>query len=727
MNKETNHLQINDEQNPLIAQLDELENQLAEKQEKRKEVLAELESYEAEFAEREKIIESLRNIKRKLRASIRTVPAYLLGRRNIKQLYSKAYKQKAAENKLRSYKKYLYDLGFEERALADLRELFFHTEDRYMKQALAWELGLYYANKLDPRKAGIALEFLNAAAEESSGNEERRRKITILQAECLVLLGKHKEAKQLLSELLEVDTHADIYVAMANVEATPLERLSWVNRALRHYNLQEIQLTSDEGRDAYYRLTTDPIQEKQVTTGPKISVIIPAYNAESGIRVAIDSLLNQTWQNLELIVVDDCSTDSTREVVAEYTAKDERVKLLSTPANSGPYIARNIGLKEATGEFVTINDADDWSHPEKIQKQVEHLIQHEEVMANTSAHARLTEDLKPYRRSMPGKYIFSNMSSLMFRREAVLEKVGYWDRVRFAADSEFKNRLIAVFGKQAIVDLENGPLSFPMQSSNSLTANSKFGYNGFLMGVRKEYRESYGYYHKHTDSLYMPSHPDERHFPVPEPMLPDRVAKGSVRNLDVVFIADYREKVPPFIVMHLEALKEMGMNIGLIQMGSYQLKKKQFMDPAIRSLIDGKHIQMLVYGENINCNLLFIHNPGVFAENQKYVPELTAKVVRVILTELPSESVGGKKVERFNLRECSRRIDDWMKVKSKWYPIDEALRENLLENHRRELRSIPLSTMNWLTETKDKSSFNEQIEHLLVEENPFRIEEGGVE
>src|SRR5699024_8891263 len=132
--------------------------------------------------------------------------------------------------------------------------------------------------------------------------------------------------------------------------------------------------------------------------------ILPAYNAEDGIHVAIESILAQTWTNIELLVVDDCSTDRTVEVVEQYVQKDDRVKLFSTPANSGPYIARNIGLQAASGTYITINDADDWSHEEKLEVQVRHLQENKHVIANTSAHARLTEeDLQFYRRGTPGK------------------------------------------------------------------------------------------------------------------------------------------------------------------------------------------------------------------------------------------------------------------------------------------------------------------------------------
>src|SRR5699024_5796391 len=121
----------------------------------------------------------------------------------------------------------------------------------------------------------------------------------------------------------------------------------------------------------------------------KISVILPAYNSEEGIHTAIQSILSQTWQNLELIIVDDCSTDDTLAVAQSYKTKDDRVRVLRTPTNSGPYIARNIALQAATGEFVTINDADDWSHAQKLQIQATHLLEHPEIMANTSEQARL--------------------------------------------------------------------------------------------------------------------------------------------------------------------------------------------------------------------------------------------------------------------------------------------------------------------------------------------------
>lgn len=101
------------------------------------------------------------------------------------------------------------------------------------------------------------------------------------------------------------------------------------------------------------------------STNPKVSVIIPTYNAGQYIKDAIKSALNQTYKNIEIIVVDDGSIDDTGEVVKNYEIKYLR------KANGGPASARNVGIKEARGEYIAFLDADDLWLPEKLQEQID--------------------------------------------------------------------------------------------------------------------------------------------------------------------------------------------------------------------------------------------------------------------------------------------------------------------------------------------------------------------
>ena len=531
--------------------------------------------------------------------------------------------------KLKALKHHLYNLGFTERALKDMREFLVETENSEMKRLISWEMSLWHANKNTVEGAKEAVKFLPEAAEGENSPDQLRR-IIIVTAECFGRLSHKEHARELLEKQLTSAPHPDLYLALANLEEDIEERMKIINKAFEMYDLEPIGFKTDYNTATYDDLVTlSSDKNKGVHEEPKVSVILPAYKAEFGIRIAIESILSQSWQNIELLAVDDCSPDDTVETIKEYARKDPRVKLLSTPTNSGPYTARNIAMKEATGEFITINDADDWSHEQKVETQVRHLLENDKVIANTSEHARLTEDLTLYRRGTPGKYIFPNMSSIMFRKDQVLEKLGYWDSVRFAADGEFKRRLIKAFGQKSYVDLKSGPLSLPRQSVSSLTGSSAFGYDGFFMGVRKEYVESLEYYHDSADGLYYPYPQVRRPFPVPEPMWPVREEKtDGYRDFDVILTGDFRKNSTGHIYKINELKKEYG-RIGLMQLYEYDLNFQSGIQQNIRNVLDGNKVQMLVYGEKIRTRQLIITEPELLLTWQKYRPEIKAENVTV--------------------------------------------------------------------------------------------------
>ncbi len=101
---------------------------------------------------------------------------------------------------------------------------------------------------------------------------------------------------------------------------------------------------------------------------PIVSIIMPVYNSENDVHMAIDSIVNQTFKAWELLVVDDCSTDNTRAIVTEYTKKDTRIHLLLQEKNSGPGQAKNLGMKEAKGKYITFCDGDDWLEEDAYEK-----------------------------------------------------------------------------------------------------------------------------------------------------------------------------------------------------------------------------------------------------------------------------------------------------------------------------------------------------------------------
>ncbi|MBQ3474267.1 glycosyltransferase family 2 protein [Candidatus Saccharibacteria bacterium] len=100
---------------------------------------------------------------------------------------------------------------------------------------------------------------------------------------------------------------------------------------------------------------------------PKISVIVPIYNTEKYLSNCLDSILNQTYKNLEIILIDDGSTDNSGKIADNYAKKDQRIKVIHQK-NAGQSSARNSGIKKATGEYLSFIDSDDEIKPNFMEK-----------------------------------------------------------------------------------------------------------------------------------------------------------------------------------------------------------------------------------------------------------------------------------------------------------------------------------------------------------------------
>lgn len=106
----------------------------------------------------------------------------------------------------------------------------------------------------------------------------------------------------------------------------------------------------------------------------KYSIIIAAYNVDKYIKKCVNSILNQSFRNIEIIIVDDASSDNTLSVIRRLAKKDKRIKVISSQSNMGSSWARNIGIKAASGEYCFIIDADDWIDREAIKNIDGHIL-----------------------------------------------------------------------------------------------------------------------------------------------------------------------------------------------------------------------------------------------------------------------------------------------------------------------------------------------------------------
>ena len=194
---------------------------------------------------------------------------------------------------------------------------------------------------------------------------------------------------------------------------------------------------------------------------PLVSVIVPTFNRGHFIGQAITSVLNQTYENIELLVVDDGSTDDTEAVAASFD--DRRLHYIKLAQNVGRSAARNLGLKSTTGKFITFLDSDDYYLPEKVERQVEFLNKHAEFSMAYTASGCFTDENKPifyhYRAPVSGdiypelaffKPLTITLPTVMLRRE-VLDTVGGFDeRMSRFEDTDMWRRIARRFRIGAI-------------------------------------------------------------------------------------------------------------------------------------------------------------------------------------------------------------------------------------------------------------------------------------
>ncbi|MBB3595802.1 glycosyltransferase involved in cell wall biosynthesis [Rhizobium sp. BK529] len=223
--------------------------------------------------------------------------------------------------------------------------------------------------------------------------------------------------------------------------------------------------------------TFDPSQ-------PLVSVVIPAFNASTFIERTLRSATRQTYPALEIIVVDDGSTDDTADLVKQSAMIDPRIRLLRTP-NRGVSAARNTGIEASSGQFVAFLDADDLWHPTKIEKQIDALnglsSQWAAVYVLHYVIDRDDEIIRPgasniargyiYARHLNFKYI-GNGSALLVRRDAALE-IGGFDSSYAAAgiggceDLDFELRLAARYWIEVVPERLVGYREYPGNMSSN--------------------------------------------------------------------------------------------------------------------------------------------------------------------------------------------------------------------------------------------------------------------
>jgi len=199
---------------------------------------------------------------------------------------------------------------------------------------------------------------------------------------------------------------------------------------------------------------------------PLVSIVIPAYNRANLLKRAIESTINQTYKNLEIIIVDDGSSDNTEQIVQEY--RDLRIQYIRNSKNRGASVARNIGIKSSRGDFIALLDSDDEYLPKKIEKSLQVFKNSPKNLGVVSSNFWKREgEKKNIGVSKRTPFIYFGV----FRKE-VFEKIGFFDEeLEIYEDLDFCTRLVCKFPSYFI----NEPLAIYhfTEGSRSFGSNIK--------------------------------------------------------------------------------------------------------------------------------------------------------------------------------------------------------------------------------------------------------------
>lgn len=242
----------------------------------------------------------------------------------------------------------------------------------------------------------------------------------------------------------------------------------------------------------------------------QISVLMPAYNAERYIALAIESILNQTFKDFEFIIVDDGSTDNTPSIIQDFAKKDKRIVPVRHKENLEICRALNTGIELARGKYIARMDADDWSYPNRLEKQYKFMEKHPEVGISGGSMEIINKNGKQIgirRYNLTDVEIrkkifrYSPFSHpLIIIRKNILDKTGFYNpNLVYAEDYDLYFRI----GKFAKFDnLDNILLKYRMLKENS-TSKRLREMELKTLAIRKKAVREYGYKMSLVDKIYL--------------------------------------------------------------------------------------------------------------------------------------------------------------------------------------------------------------------------------
>ena len=528
--------------------------------------------------------------------------------------------------------------------------------------ALAHVLGNQRLNESDLEDARTILVVVAAVFGRKALAREDRLFLSEIVGEC----GDWETAAYIIEELgLKNSNPVQYRFTLANRFAGGTghknDWLDAVNPVFAASGLNRLVFEDEEGGTDLDQLYAESRSVQiDLTPQPLVSVIIPTFEGASRIRTALRSLHSQTWQNLEILVVDDGSSKENVSALEEIIADYPTARLISLEDNRGAYVARNEGLRHAKGELITVHDDDDWSHPQKIALQVEHLLKNPNLAGSISKHARVTEDLRFTRINRRPEFSQNNMSSLLLSAEDARSLDG-WHEVNRGADEEFTLRLQKLTGRK-IGCCSDTPLSFTRTHDRSLTSGEIL--RGFQNPSRMLYHSAFTKAHELVDA----NNSKPRVHSLPADMgSGKRGADFGTFEFGYVLDSKLDDLTQASAIAEMRGLVESGYTVAIVHHHSFEGATVPLVSDGVLKLLEETSVQFLSFQNVAHFEWLIVRDPRAFEFAENTTTNLSAENLAIATNDAGEplqESLVHKALGRlsqvFSRRESDIRVlTDW--------------------------------------------------------------------
>ena len=585
--------------------------------------------------------------------------------------------------------------GFVRHAHADLEQVVLTSRARTDRLLAAWELARFAAAQMQWRQALYYLRIMQNVDKKVY----RNREVSLLYIEALTACGQPDQAEYHARCTLDNgESEADYYCALSNVlraqaarqksdPESDLARLNLLNRMYVAKNLEEVSLRDPSRGLLFGNLTVAEERLSTVHQGPRISVVLTVRNAESLLPVVVPSILNQTWRNLELVIVDDASSDASWNIVNNFARKDARIVCVRNDVPEGTYRARNRAVSFASGDLIAVHDSREWSHPQMLQTQVQAIVGLETRLAFPGV-VGVSRDVRYVLRMQEAStdYLHISCRSLLVSRQN-LRCLGEWDDVVAGADEEFVERAVTMWGASAAKDvIANVPMSLRLQcppASESISENDDWP---ITSATNREYAKQAEFWRRSVlRPMLEAGRPvsakrlsRKKPFPIPGTLAPRHWAIS--RHYELVIISDLTllGGTRRCNEGYLAAASRLGCKVGLFHWPRYDLRLGCDIASEYRALSYDENVDILTSDDRVSADLVVIHHPPIMKYVPDVVPRITTGKLAILVNQLP-QRFGEEGNPYYVRRDVEAACLELFDVCPVWIPISPLVRRVLTE------------------------------------------------